>query len=152
MDISNVIYYEHENQKFAYKANPTHRTNHNQDKSQWLISLDQEYNMFKEVVQNKWFTNPIDNGKFFGYGIFLPQEKEATPICIGKKQAASGSKDLYIARFDVDLNMWHGYPCGDKQSDFFILKNFREILQKWINAKYITKAQFFSKIHKGKSL
>lgn len=151
MNISEMICYEYENQTYTYKANPTHRSNHNQDKSQWLIPLDQEYNMFKKVVENNWFTNSTNNSKFFGYGIFLPQEKEATPICIGEKQAASGNKVLYIARFDVDLDVWHGYPCGDKQSDFFILKNFKEILQKWINAKYITKAQFL-KIHKGYSL
>lgn len=150
MNTPEMIYCKYENQTYAYKANPTHRSNHNQDKSQWLIPLEQEYNMFKKVVENNWFTNPTNNGKFFGYGIFLPQEKEATPVCIGEKKNEK-RKQLYFAKFDLDSNVWHGYPCGDKESDFFKLENFKIILEKWISAKYITKAKFH-KIHKGYSI
>lgn len=143
--------YTYNNQTYKYKANQTHRTKHNQDKSQWLVSLDEEYTMFKEAVKNDWFTKPENGDKSFGYGIFLPQEKEATPIVIGEKNFSGNKKVLYIAKFDLDSNVWHGYPCGDKQSDFFTLKNFKKILDKWISANYITKAKF-NKIHKGYSL
>lgn len=144
--------YNYDNRLYEYQANPVHRTNHNLQKSQWSISLEQEYRMFEEAVNNNWFTNP-DEDKFFGYGIFLPQEQEATPIGIGEKKLPNGNRNkvLYIAKFDLDSNVWHGYPCGDKQSDFFLLKNFHVILNQWISAKYITKAKFL-KIHKGYSL
>lgn len=156
--IANQVFYKKNDvdkkEPYEYKSNPTHRTNHNEDKSQWEISLEEEYRTFENTVLNNWFTIASSNtNKIFGYGIFLPQEKINTPKQIGSKEIkhSQKTKKLYIAKFDVDSNLWHGYPCGDKESDFFELKNFKAILTQWIDLKYITKSQF-QKIHKGRSL
>lgn len=155
--ITNQEFYKKEDcdkkEPHEYRANPTHRTNHNDDKSQWEISLEEEYKIFENTVFNNWFTLPNENNKIFGYGIFLPQEKENTPKQIGSRKISHSNetKKLYIAKFVVDETLWHGYPCGDKESDFFTLKNFKMILEQWIDLGYIKKAQFH-KIHKGRSL
>ncbi len=116
-----------------YKAVGYHR-NGNPNKSQWLISVDEEINCFVVTIENRWIS---DDHR--GWGI------SADCKVLGK---TTSKNDTYIARFEEDryaLNHWHGYPA-DLSRNQDIPLGF--ILIDWKQQNYITKSQY-SKIRRG---
>lgn len=131
-----------------YQSNYLHRTNHNKHKSQWTITEQQEFeNVFKITVDENWFVKQ-DNNKIYGYGIFLPQDKKYELKKVGETESLENHKhitELFLVKFvltEERIDLWHGFPCGDKDTDFLAIDKFKSILEIWREKDILSKKNF----------
>lgn len=109
-----------------YFFSPKHRGNATDDISVWTISFDSELSCFSTTFEEGW------HNKNNGWGC----------VAVGGSLTVLGhnlrNPELIIAKFVVDQNQWHGYPADirNKPKD----KPLPDILSKWLNKGYITKA------------
>ena len=81
--------------------------NYNQNKSCWIINVEEEFECFKKCYNNKWFDENDDYEIAGGWGILIENKKVKI---LGKNKF---NDDLKIAKFvDSENNgYWHGYPA-----------------------------------------
>lgn len=112
-------------------------------KSQWAISIDDEFDLFKSSFSeiSGWFDN------FKGWGLSCVKEDETYLISI-VGEGITNEQLFFVKYIDGGKNnKWHGYPANyqrniqDKPSTQFLTVIYNEGI--------ITKPQF-SKIKKGK--
>lgn len=122
--------------KSKYIISSQHRRTGNKNKSIWLINFNEEIDCFIQTINNNW-----KNG-FEAWG--LKYENSNLKVL-----GLSTSKDeLKLAKF-VDgnnKNVWHGYPANHMANSQD--RPTTEILKKWVNEGYITKAKM-NKIRQG---
>lgn len=121
----------------TYVPNPQHRnTNYAQTKSQWTISQTDETHCFASASSNGW-------GTLAGcWGIFVPG---GVPEQLGVSPRSEF--ELFLAKFVVDQDQWHGYPVAHWLSPWD--KPPPQVLRAWVEIGYINRAKF-AKIHKGR--
>lgn len=122
-----------------YVAVDYHR-NGNPQKSQWIISVEEEFESFAIARKNEWF-----NG-LRGWGI----HPSGSLADVGR---LVNGRNVQIARFQEMTppgqkiqNVWHGYPADikGKTNDIPVM----EVLNNWLEAGIIQKHQL-SKIRRG---
>ncbi|HEY8035876.1 MAG TPA: hypothetical protein VIF37_09845 [Methylobacter sp.] len=121
----------------TYLPNPQHRDG-NPNKSQWLIDIDHEINVFKCMDRNSWGSE--ENG----WGLFI--NNNGSLNYLGVIQARN--IEVFIAKFvtDKNHNAWHGYPA-DYQFKAQDVPD-KSILLKWKEENFLTKS-IIRKIMKG---
>lgn len=116
--------------------------NRSSEKSQWIISMDEERNCFTGAMTASW-NLPQHNC----WGLHF--EDGAVAYVGTTAQNEPESRQLFIAKF-VDSNQnskWHGYPadpCGTKQQDI----PPEPILKDWLEKQYL-RPQTIRKITRG---
>lgn len=128
--------------KIFYIHKMDHR-NDSPEKSQWIITEDDERNCFKISVTFDWNTPPHSS-----WGLYLENNTVQYLGHSAKKEPKSCK--LFIAKF-VDSNKdskWHGYPAnpsGHKQQDIPPVN----VLNDWLKKAYLRPA-LIRKITQGK--
>lgn len=127
---------EENTETIQYSPNPQHRDN-NPNKSQWIITEDEEMNCFKTAYSKGWV---IGNNAWSLHYI----QNELTYLGIGVDR----STNLFIAKFknDISHSTWHGYPADYQQNAQDVPGT--DILRDWIKCNVLPKAKI-SKIMKG---
>lgn len=124
-----------------YTSVKQHRENVNEDKSIWIISIEDEVSVFKRTLQKSW----IEDSRKYGWGLHIINGSN-TLRTLGENRY---SGDLKIAKFVKDENdeSWHGYPADyrQKRKD----KPPEEVLLKWRDEGLIEK-HHVSKIRSGR--
>ena len=124
----------------SYEPNLLHR-NHNPNKSQWIISKKDEHGLFKQTYSSNWIYN--DNNKLTGFGI---KKNNNRTVLLGYSAVIYGRKELKIAKFIENQNIWHGYPADYRTHKADTPST--EILKIWFDDGYINKKNM-CKILKG---
>lgn len=132
--------YSHDVQGEIYIVVDYHRkASYIANKSQWLVTIDEEMDCFRNTINNNWKEN--ENG----WGIRWDAGHRVL-VVLGKSVS---QYDLKIAKFtkDVNLNHWHGYPADWQQrtQDRPPIK----ILNDWRTTGFISKHKM-AKIRNGK--
>jgi len=112
-----------------YGCHPDHR-NHNQEKSQWIISKAEEITSFLDGYRKAWVHDNRAWGLHYANG---------SPDYLG--QAIDGGRLLFVARFeDGNGNQrWHGYPADHQKKVGDRLPE--ELKQHWIRTNVLTPAK-----------
>lgn len=84
-----------------------HHRNNNPNKSQWVITIDQETDCFISSHQIKdKFT--VHSG--ICWGLYL-EEDECQYLGKAARHSTEPNSQLFIAKFIDNSNEWHGYPA-----------------------------------------
>ena len=110
-----------------YSPNPQHR-NGTWGKSQWLISLADEFGCFNTAHANDWIENDT------GWGLYLSNE---VPNYLGLAQ--DHITKVFIAKFVGDQGIWHGYPADHQQNHQDIPTE--QVLMRWMEANLFSPAK-----------
>ena len=128
-----------------YIINPNHRNN-NCHKSQWKINKNDELSLFNLTYNSQWILTDNKN-KSIGFGI---KKNGVNQIeLLGYSATIYGQlrvRELKIAKFVENQNIWHGYPADYLLNKADTPPNI--ILKMWINGNYINK-KIMCKILKG---
>ena len=119
-----------------YSHHPDHR-NRTKNKSQWLITLDEETTCFRSSLNQGWLFNNI------GWGLHF-QDGNLTYLGFAQDHGTR----VFVAKF-VDSNnqqSWHGYPADHRRNLADIPT--QEVLSIWLNGNIIGAAKI-RKLCKG---
>lgn len=117
-----------------YLSNSQHR-NRTKGKSQWSISLAQEFTCFNTTHANQWIENNNGWGLHYSEGVL---------DYLGLAQ--DHITQVFIAKFVGNQGTWHGYPADHRQNRQDIPAG--RILAIWMKANVLSPAKI-RKIMKG---
>lgn len=131
--------YDDVNDECSYTSVSYHR-NGNPKKSQWSISIDEEFVCFKTSRLQKWSSQKR------GWGLHPSNKFDE----VGK---LTDKESVKIARFQENSpnnqpikDEWHGYPADIRGKKNDIPTD--SVLQSWLSKGYINKSQFI-RIRRG---
>src|SRR5262249_53662440 len=127
---------EYEVNGVKYSPHPDHR-NHNPMKSQWIITLEQELEVFRRCHSGGWILSLV------GWGLHFVQEQ---PAYLGVAQ--DHQTRVLLAKFvgNEAPVVWHGYPADHTRSHD---RPPTDVLNKWLKSKVLP-TKLLSKIVQGK--
>lgn len=112
-----------------YTSVAQHRHQTNNEKSRWIISIEDEINCFNLSRGNKW--NHPGNNKMIGWGYISDNGRFKI---LGENLAYN---DLKIAKFFGINNKWHGFPADYRNNETD--RPPTNILQEWVNKSKMRK-------------